>query len=408
MNSPTLELARDLIARRSVTPADSDCQKTIAARLEKIGFMCETMRFGEGSQAVDNLWARRGTEGPLLVFAGHTDVVPTGPLDQWLSDPFRPEIRDGRLYGRGAADMKSSIAAMVVAAEEFVAAHPEHGGSIAFLLTSDEEGPSVNGTVKVVEVMKARGVRFEYCIVGEPTSVNTLGDMIKNGRRGSLNGKLTVKGVQGHVAYPHLAKNPVHLVAPALAELAATQWDQGNEFFPPTTWQISNFTAGTGALNVVPGSATIDFNFRFSSEFTADGLKAKLGAVLDRHGLNYDIQWTLSGRPFVTGRGALVLGVAGAIAAVTGVTTELSTTGGTSDGRFIADICAEVVEFGPINESIHKINEHVALDSLEPLKDIYQETLVRLLVQPQALTGQTPAARGLNGLQDRASNHCTT
>ena len=317
MTSPTLELARDLIARRSVTPVDSDCQKSLAQRLEQSGFTCEHLRFGEGAEgrnaAVDNLWARRGTTGPLIVFAGHTDVVPTGPLDQWLSDPFKPEIRDGRLYGRGAADMKSSIAAMVVAAEEFVAAHPIHPGSIAFLLTSDEEGPSINGTAKVVDAMKARGVRFDYCIVGEPTSVNRLGDMIKNGRRGSLNGTLTVKGVQGHVAYPHLAKNPVHLVAPVLAELAATEWDKGNEFFPPTTWQISNITAGTGALNVVPGTATIDFNFRYSSEFTADALKAKLGAVLDRHGLKYDIQWALSGKPFVTGRGALVSSMSGAI-----------------------------------------------------------------------------------------------
>ena len=409
MTSLTLELARDLIGRRSVTPVDSDCQKSLAQRLEQSGFTCEHLRFGEGAEgrnaAVDNLWARRGTTGPLIVFAGHTDVVPTGPLDQWLSDPFKPEIRDGRLYGRGAADMKSSIAAMVVAAEEFVAAHPNHPGSVAFLLTSDEEGPSVNGTAKVVDAMKGRGVRFDYCIVGEPTSVNRLGDMIKNGRRGSLNGTLTVKGVQGHVAYPHLAKNPVHLVAPVLAELAATEWDKGNEFFPPTTWQISNITAGTGALNVVPGTATIDFNFRYSSEFTADALKAKLGAVLDRHGLKYDIQWALSGKPFVTGRGALVSSMSGAIEAVTGVTTELSTTGGTSDGRFIADICNEVVEFGPVNESIHKLNEHVAVDSLEPLKDIYKEALVRLLVKPQA-DAVSPASRGLDGLQDRANNHC--
>ena len=418
MTNATLALAKDLLARRSVTPVDSDCQKMLAARLAAIGFTCEHLRYGDSTQtgaqaAVDNLYARRGTAAPVICFAGHTDVVPTGPLDQWLSDPFTPQERDGQLYGRGAADMKTSIAAMVVAAEEFVAQHPDHRGSIAFLLTSDEEGPSVNGTVKVVEALRARGEPLDYCIVGEPTSVNRLGDMIKNGRRGSLNGKLIVKGVQGHIAYPHLAKNPVHLLAPALAELTTIVWDSGNEFFPPTTWQVSNIVGGTGALNVIPGSVTVDFNFRFSSESTPARLKAKLGAVLDAHGLNYDLTWTLSGKPFVTGRGALVQAMTAAIHATTGVTTELSTTGGTSDGRFIADICPEVVEFGPINESIHKLNEHVALADIEPLKNIYRGVLQRLLVDETVPTNQpnTPGAPALNldGLQDRASAaHCAT
>ena len=381
--SRTLHLAEQLISRRSVTPDDGGCQALIGERLAALGFACETLTYGPEQARVTNLWAvrrgRAGAAGKLLAFAGHTDVVPTGPLTQWTSDPFVPTHRDGQLYGRGAADMKSSIAAMVVAAEEFVAAAPDHAGSLAFLLTSDEEGPAVDGTVKVCEWLAARGERLDYCIVGEPTSVDALGDMIKNGRRGTLSGKLRVIGVQGHIAYPHLAKNPIHLVAPALAELVATTWDLGNRYFPPTSWQMSNIHAGTGASNVIPGDAVIDFNFRFSTEATPESLKARVHAVLDKHDLNYELAWTLGGEPFLTPIGELSAALTDAIRTNTGLTTELSTTGGTSDGRFIAKICPQVIEFGPLNATIHKIDERVAVASLDPLKNIYRDTLHRLL-----------------------------
>lgn len=382
MNS-TLRLTEALIAQPSVTPDDAGCLPLITARLAPLGFACETLTFGPANAPVTNLWARRtgtaGVAGTTLVFAGHTDVVPTGPLERWSSDPFVPSHRDGKLYGRGAADMKTSLAAMVVAVEEFVATHPQHAGSIAFLLTSDEEGPSVDGTVKVCDWLQQRGERLDCCIVGEPTSVHQLGDMIKNGRRGSLSGKLTVKGVQGHIAYPHLADNPIHKLAPALAELTAIQWDAGNEHFPPTSWQVSNIHAGTGANNVIPGELVLDFNFRFSTESTPEQLKQRVQAVLDAHGVSYDLAWTLGGRPFLTRPGALIEAIGGAIQQVTGVVTELSTSGGTSDGRFIAQICPQVVEFGPVNASIHKIDEHVDVSSIEPLKDIYRLTLERLI-----------------------------
>jgi succinyl-diaminopimelate desuccinylase len=381
--SRTLHLTEQLISRRSVTPDDGGCQALLAERLTAIGFACETLVHGPESARVTNLWAvrrgRQGTAGKLLAFAGHTDVVPTGPLTQWTSDPFVPTHRDGQLYGRGAADMKTSIAAMVVAVEEFVATVPDHAGSVAFLLTSDEEGPAVDGTVKVCEWLKARGERLDYCIVGEPTSVDALGDMIKNGRRGTLSGKLRVIGVQGHIAYPHLAKNPIHAVAPALAELVATTWDQGNAYFPPTSWQVSNIHAGTGASNVIPGDAVIDFNFRFSTESTPESLKARVHAVLDRHGVDCELAWTLGGEPFLTPIGDLSEALTAAIRENTGLTTELSTTGGTSDGRFIAKICPQVIEFGPLNATIHKIDERVAVASLDPLKNIYRDTLHRLL-----------------------------
>ena len=379
-NTPAFELTRQLIARASVTPADGDCQQVIGERLAKIGFRLEAMNFGDGAERVQNLWARRGLHGPVLCFAGHTDVVPTGPLDQWHSDPFVPTIRDGNLYGRGAADMKASLAAMVVACEEFVAAHPAHAGSIAFLLTSDEEGVAINGTVKVCAALKARGELLDYCVVGEPTAVERLGDTIKNGRRGSMSGRLTVKGVQGHIAYPHLAKNPVHLVAPALAELVTTVWDEGNEYFPPTSWQVSNIHAGTGVGNVIPGHATIDFNFRFCPESTIDSLQARVHALLDRHRLDYELAWSVSGKPFMTPRGTLVAALADSVAQISGVKAELSTTGGTSDGRFIIDICREVAELGPVNASIHQLNEHVEIAAIDQLKDIYRGTLLRLLV----------------------------
>ncbi len=380
--SRMLQLAEALIARQSVTPLDGGCQALIQQRLAPLGFEFETIISGPAGQQVTNLWAvRRGTSktSKLLAFAGHTDVVPTGPLTQWRSDPFVPTHRDGRLYGRGAADMKTSIAAMVVAVEEFVAAVPNHGGSVAFLLTSDEEGPALDGTVKVCEWLTARGEKLDYCIVGEPTSLDQLGDMIKNGRRGTLSGKLKVKGVQGHIAYPHLAKNPIHLVAPALAELVTIRWDEGNQYFPPTSWQVSNIHAGTGASNVIPGEAVIDFNFRFSTESTPPSLKDRVHALLDRHGLDYELAWTLGGEPFLTPIGDLSEALTQAIRAQTGVTTELSTTGGTSDGRFIAKICPQVIEFGPLNASIHKIDEWVEVASLDPLKNIYRDTLERLL-----------------------------
>jgi succinyl-diaminopimelate desuccinylase len=380
--SRTLHLVEQLIACRSVTPEDGGCQRIIRERLLPLGFEFETIVSGPEDFRVTNLWAvRRGSnaKAPLLAFAGHTDVVPTGPLEQWASDPFVPTHRGGRLHGRGAADMKSSLAAMVVATEEFVAAHPAHRGSLAFLLTSDEEGPANDGTVKVVEWLREQNVRLDACIVGEPTSVQRLGDMVKNGRRGSLSGKLTVKGVQGHIAYPQLAKNPIHLAAPALAELASIEWDRGNAYFPPTSWQMSNIHAGTGATNVIPGALVVDFNFRFSTEATPESLKQRVQAVLDRHGLAYDLAWTLGGEPFLTPVGTLSEALAGAIRAETGVTTELSTTGGTSDGRFIARLCPQVIEFGPLNASIHKIDEWVEVASLEPLKNIYRRTLEALL-----------------------------
>jgi succinyl-diaminopimelate desuccinylase len=377
-DSAVLQLTRDLIARPSVTPEDQGCQDLLAARLQAVGFDCETLTFGE----VKNLWARRGTAGPLLVFAGHTDVVPTGPLDRWDSPPFIPTERDGNLYGRGAADMKSSIAAFVVAVEEFVAAHPGHVGSIALLITADEEGPSVDGTVKVCQALSARGEQLDYCIVGEPTSVDRLGDTIKNGRRGSLSGKLTVKGKQGHVAYPHLARNPIHMLAPALVELTTQEWDAGNEYFPATTFQVSNLHSGTGATNVVPGTAVLDFNFRFSTASTVESLKARVDAILQLHKLDYDLEWTLGGEPFLTPKGELSEALVQAILDEAGVAAELSTTGGTSDGRFIAKICKQVIEFGPINASIHQLNEHIRLDTLEPLKNIYRRTLGLLLPDP--------------------------
>ncbi len=373
--SETLQLAQALIARRSLTPDDAGCQDILVERLEKLGFKIERMRFGN----VDNLWARHGTSSPVIVFAGHTDVVPSGPPESWFSPPFEPTIRDGMLYGRGAADMKTSIAAFITAIEAFLALHPKHDGSIALLITSDEEGVAVDGTVRVVEVLKARGEMIDYCIVGEPTSNKQVGDIIKNGRRGSLSGTLIVKGIQGHIAYPHLVKNPVHLIAPAIVEMASTIWDEGNEYFPPTSWQISNFHAGTGADNVVAGSAEILFNFRFSTASKPDNLKTRLHAILDRHGVEYDLQWTLSGKPYLTPRGSLVEVVAAAIREVTGVETALSTSGGTSDGRFIADICPQVIELGPLNATIHKINECVPVADIEPLSQIYQGTLQRLL-----------------------------
>jgi succinyl-diaminopimelate desuccinylase len=376
-----LQLAEALIARPSVTPDDAGCQELLKWRLAPLGFSCETLVCGPEHFRVTNLWALRvGTvAGPTLVFAGHTDVVPAGPLVKWTSDPFVPTHRGGRLYGRGAADMKGSIAAMVVAVEDFVQSHPGHRGAIALLVTSDEEGPSVDGTVRVVEVLKARGQRLDMCIVGEPTSVDTLGDTIKNGRRGTLSGKLLVKGIQGHVAYPQLARNPVHQAAPALAELVAAQWDQGNAHFPPTTFQISNIHAGTGVGNVIPGEAVIDFNFRFSTESTADGLKQRVRTLLDRHGLEYTLDWTLGGAPFLTAPGTLTQAVAAAIEAECGVTTQLSTTGGTSDGRFIASICPQVIELGPRNHSIHKIDECVEAADLDRLAGIYRRVLENLL-----------------------------
>ncbi len=377
MPNATLDLAHELIARRSVTPQNAGCLELVEARLKPLGFRCE--RFS--ANGVDNLWARRGGQAPLLCFAGHVDVVPTGPLEHWASDPFAPAIRDGMLYGRGASDMKTSIAAFVTAIEGFVAEHPRHAGSIAVLFTSDEEGPAVDGTVKVVQALKDRGEKLDYCIVGEPTCVERLGDMIKNGRRGSLSGNLVVKGVQGHVAYPHLAKNPVHEFGPALAELAQTKWDDGNEFFPPTTWQISNLNAGTGANNVIPGEMHVKFNFRFSTASTLESLQTRVVGILDRHGLKYDLEWRYDGRPFLTKPGDLVEAVGRAIKTVTGIETKISTTGGTSDGRFLADICPQVIEFGPTNATIHKVNECIRVDEIEPLRRIYQQTLVNLLVK---------------------------
>ena len=375
----TLRLAEQLIARPSVTPDDAGCMDLIADALKPLGFDCEFIESGPETFRVRNLWAKRaGTSGQTLAFAGHTDVVPTGPLAQWSSDPFTPTHKDGKLYGRGASDMKTSLAAMVVAVQEFLGAHPNPALGIAFLLTSDEEGPAVDGTVIVCEKLKTRGDAPQFCIVGEPTSVQQTGDMIKNGRRGTLSGKLTVKGMQGHIAYPHLADNPIHRLAPALAELVAIRWDEGNDFFPPTSWQVSNIHAGTGASNVIPGDCVVDFNFRFCTESTPDSLQQRLTKVLDQHGLQYDLKWTLGGLPFLTTPGTLVGAIQKAIADETGLTTELSTTGGTSDGRFIAQICPQVVEFGPPNATIHKVDEHVALADIAPLKAIYRRTLDNL------------------------------
>ena len=378
--SKTLELAKALIARRSLTPDDAGCQEIMIERLSSLGFRIENMRFGN----VDNFYARRGDSGPFLVFAGHTDVVPTGPVEQWHTPPFEPTIKDGMLYGRGAADMKTSCAAFITAIEEFIAAHPDHPGSIGLLITSDEEGVAIDGTVKVVEALQARNETFDYCIVGEPTSNKVVGDMIKNGRRGSLSGKLVVKGIQGHIAYPHLIKNPIHLVAPAIKVLVETTWDNGNQYFPPTSWQISNMNGGTGATNVVPGEVEILFNFRFCPEVDGQGsteqnLKQRVHAILDKHGLDYDLEWEYS-PPYVTPPADLVAAISAAIQRAYGVTPELSTTGGTSDGRFIADICPEVIEFGPLNATIHKLNECVGVADIEPLKDTYRITLEKLLL----------------------------
>jgi succinyl-diaminopimelate desuccinylase len=384
--SPTLTLTQQLIACRSETPQDAQCQQLIGERLAAQGFAVHNLVSGPADFVVSNLWAKRPaahtntalSATKLIVFAGHTDVVPTGPLNHWDSDPFTPTLRDGKLYGRGAADMKTSLAAFVVATESFLATHPDTPLSIGFLLTSDEEGPALDGTVKVCEWLSAQGETLDYCIVGEPTSVKTTGDTIKNGRRGSLSGKLTVKGVQGHIAYPNLAKNPIHLLAPALAELTAVTWDPGNAFFPPTSWQVSNVHGGTGANNVIPGTVVVDFNFRFSTESTPESLKQGLQAVLDRHELAYDLAWTLSGSPFLTTPGSLVDAVVAAIQTEVGITPELSTSGGTSDGRFIAKICPQVIEFGPPNASIHQVNEHIALDDIAPLTRIYQRVLENL------------------------------
>ncbi|MFQ3216967.1 MAG: succinyl-diaminopimelate desuccinylase [Paraperlucidibaca sp.] len=373
--SPTLELTLALIREPSVTPFDADCQDLMIRRLEAIGFVIERLRFGE----VDNFWARRGTEGPLFAFAGHTDVVPPGPSEQWAVPPFEPRIEDGMLMGRGAADMKGSLAAMVVACERFVAAHPDHKGSIAFLITSDEEGIAIDGTVRVVETLEARGEKITWCLVGEPSSTDLVGDVIKNGRRGSLGGILNVLGKQGHVAYPHLADNPIHRVAPALTELAAETWDEGNAFFPATSFQISNINAGTGANNVIPGNVEVVFNFRFSTELTEAVLRERTEAILDKHGLRYELAWRLSGQPFLTAAGALVDAAVGSIQHYTGRTPALLTTGGTSDGRFIAPTGAQVLELGPVNRTIHQINECVKAADLDTLTDLYEGILQRLL-----------------------------
>ena len=374
-DNPTLDLACDLIRRPSVTPADGDCQPLLASRLAPLGFVAEPLQTG----GVDNLWLRRGTTGPLLVFAGHTDVVPTGPAEAWQSPPFEPQIREGILYGRGAADMKSSLAAFVTAIEQVLTEHPDLPGSLALLLTSDEEGPARDGTVRVIERLQARQETIDYCLVGEPTCVATLGDTIKNGRRGSLSGRLTVHGIQGHVAYPHLARNPVHELAPALAELAAERWDAGSADFPATTFQVSNIRGGTGAGNVIPGSVELLFNFRYSTASPADSLRHRTEDVLARHGLEYTLDWDHGAQPFLTPRGTLVDALVGSIADVTGVQAEVSTTGGTSDGRFIARWCRQVVEFGPVNASIHKVDEHVRVADLAPLARIYAGLIRRLL-----------------------------
>jgi len=375
LKNETLQLAKALIARRSITPADEGCQQLIIDRLVPLGFRPEVFVCG----AVTNMLIRHGTARPLVVLAGHTDVVPPGPLEKWTTDPFVPTERDGKLFGRGAADMKTSVAAFVTAAERLVREFPDHPGSIALLVTSDEEWPSVDGTVRVVEALKARGEAIDFCIVGEPSSAQRFGDTIKNGRRGSLTGRLVVHGVQGHVAYPLLVKNPVHLAARAIADLSTTEWDKGNEYFPPTSFQVSNIHAGTGAQNITPGSLQVDFNFRFSTESTPESLQSRVRAILDEHKLEYDLDWTVGGRPFLTRRGKLVHTLTAVVKEVSGVTPEVNCTGGTSDGRFIFDICPEVAEFGPCNRSIHKINEAVAIEEIEPLAEIYRLAMLELL-----------------------------
>ena len=379
--SRTLALAEQLIARPSATPEDAGCLELIASHLAPLGFVSERMDSGPDTFRVSNLWAIKRskiTNAKTLVFAGHTDVVPTGPIAKWSSDPFTPTHRDGKLFGRGSSDMKTSLAAMVVSIEEFLAAQPDPAFNIALLFTSDEEGPAVDGTVKVCEALKARGEKLDWCIVGEPTSVERTGDMIKNGRRGTMSGKLTIKGIQGHIAYPQLALNPIHAFAPALSELAQKVWDEGNEFFQPTSWQISNIHAGTGAGNVIPGECVVDFNFRFCTESTVEKLQNGVKDVLARHQLNYELTWVIGGLPFLTKPGDLVHAVQNAIADETGIQTQLSTTGGTSDGRFMAQICPQVIELGPPNATIHKIDEHIAVADIEPLKNIYRRVLERL------------------------------
>lgn len=375
--SATLALTEDLIRRDSVTPDDKGCQQLLADRLSAIGFDIEYLRFDD----TDNIWARRGKTGPIFAFAGHTDVVPTGPIENWESHPFQPEIRNGLLYGRGTADMKGSIAAMVTACERFVVQHPEHDGSIAFLITSDEEGPATNGTIKVIETLEARNEKIDWCLVGEPSSTHKVGDIVKNGRRGSLNGRLTIKGKQGHIAYPHLANNPIHLTVPALTELCSIEWDQGNDDFPPTSFQISNINSGTGVTNVIPGTSDVIFNFRYSTEVTHEQLQEGVEAILNKHELEYDLTWELSGKPFRTASGELVDSVKKAINAITGYDTELSTSGGTSDGRFIAPTGAQVVELGPLNDTIHQIDECVSVDDLNILSQIYQSVLQNLFIK---------------------------
>jgi len=375
-NDPTIQLALDLISRSSVTPEDKGCQPLMTDRLEKLGFKIENLRFAD----VDNFWARKNNQGPLLVFAGHTDVVPTGPVEKWDVHPFEPEIIDGVLYGRGAADMKGSLASMITACENFISEHPEHKGSIGFLITSDEEGPSINGTVKVVEHLEARGEKIDMCLVGEPSSTNKLGDVVKNGRRGSLSGNLTILGKQGHVAYPHLAENPIHTAAPALAELSTEEWDKGNDFFPATSFQISNINSGTGANNVIPGECKIMFNLRFSTELTEDKIKQRVESILNKHNFKYELEWVLSGHPFLTPKGELVEATCKAINDICGYETELSTAGGTSDGRFIAPTGAQVLELGPLNATIHQLNEHVKAEDLITLSKIYQRMMEHLLL----------------------------
>ncbi|ARR48674.1 succinyl-diaminopimelate desuccinylase [Photobacterium damselae subsp. damselae] len=374
-DSPVISLAKDLLSRRSVTPEDAGCQDVMIERLRQLGFCIETMVFDDTT----NLWARRGTQAPLFVFAGHTDVVPSGPIEQWHTHPFEPTIKDGMLYGRGAADMKGSLACMIVAIERFIAENPDHQGSIGLLITSDEEGPFINGTTRVVDTLEARNEKIDLCIVGEPSSTLVVGDVVKNGRRGSITGDLTVKGIQGHVAYPHLADNPVHRALPALAELAAKIWDNGNDYFPPTSFQIPNINAGTGASNVVPGECQVQFNFRFSTELTDEAIKAQVHEILDQHQLDYQLNWTLSGHPFLTEKGTLVDAVVAAIEEVAHITPELSTSGGTSDGRFIARTGAQVIELGPVNATIHKVNECVKIEDLELLTDMYQKVLEKTL-----------------------------
>ena len=373
--SPTIQLAKQLIDIDSVTPDDKGCQELMIKRLEAIGFTVERLRFGE----VDNFWAKRGDSSPLFAFAGHTDVVPSGPAENWQTTPFESTIKEDMLYGRGAADMKGSLAAMVTACERFIQNHPDHNGAIGFLITSDEEGPAIDGTVKVVEYLQDKNEFIDMCLVGEPSCTSELGDTIKNGRRGSLGAKLTVYGTQGHVAYPHLAKNPIHLAAPALAELSSIEWDQGNKFFPPTSFQISNIHSGTGATNVIPGDVEVLFNFRFSTELTQEKITTRVEAILNQYDFDYDIDWVLSGHPFLTSKGALVAAAVDSIKSVTGISTELSTAGGTSDGRFIAPTGSQVIELGPLNATIHKVNECVAIDHLDQLSSIYEKIMENLL-----------------------------